>query len=314
MSGKSTPTDPSSIAKLSLRQLEGFVAVAEEGHVGRAATRLGIAQPPLSRTIHRLEATVGTALFDRAGRHIQLTEAGRAMLEPARRAIRAAERAIVAGQQAAAGELGDLHLGFASSAAFAVLPDLLYRFRMAHPGVGLALRERTTTELHRDLRSATIDVALLRGPVDGRDLIARQVHREEMVIVLPREHRLASHAAVRLAELGEEPFILFPSAVASNFHRTLLAACARDGLTPRVEMEAAEWHTIIALVSAGLGITLAPTGVARAMEQLAVAIRPIDGPTVEATFWLAHLRDEAPPPVVTRFMDLASETPQPPWS
>jgi len=239
---------------LSLRQLEFFVVLAEEVHYVRAAKRLGIAQPPLSRAIRRLERAVGVTLLDRTSRSVALTAAGRAMLAPARRPLAEAGRAADAAVRAADGESGELTVGFSASASFSVLPALIGRYRRRHPSVRLTLVEQTTSAQLADLESSLIDVAVARGPIISPALHGTVVCREPFQAVLPSDHALALRDAVPLSALAGERFVLFPRHVAPTFYDVLMAAFRAAGFSPTVGEEAAEWHTIVGLVGAGLGV------------------------------------------------------------
>lgn len=287
----------------SLRQLECFVAVAEEGRFVSAARRLGMSQPPVSRLIHRLEQAVGSRLFDRSPGGARLTPEGQAMLGPVRRALAEVRRAGEAARAAADGQAGSLSLGFSSSAAFSALPDLVRRYRAAHPQVHLSLRELVTAEQLRDLDARLLDGALARGPISRPGISTTAVEREPFVAVLSRTHPLVSRKRVPLSALLREAFVLIPRHVAPAFYDAILQACRRAGGTPTVHEEVAEWHTIVGLVGAGLGVSMVPASLQR-LKDSGATFRPLDGMTFQAELLLAYRSDD-PSPRVRALVEVA---------
>jgi DNA-binding transcriptional LysR family regulator len=280
---------------MELRHLRYFVAVAEEGHVTRAAERLGIQQPPLSQQIHALERELDVQLFRRKPRGVELTPAGRALLDEARAILARADQAVVATKRAAQGETGRLGIGFTSSASFhPFVPRAIRAFREAHPLVALALEESGTTELVAALRAQTIDTAFVRSPFgDSPDLIVRPLLEEPMVAALPSGHALSAPGeALPLAALAEETFILYHRPVGPGLHDAIIAACDRAGFSPRIGQEAPRMLSTLSLVAAGLGVTVVPASMSR-LEAEGVAYRPLD-PTAQLTapLNLAYRRDE----------------------
>jgi DNA-binding transcriptional LysR family regulator len=284
---------------LELRHLHYFHAVAEERHFGRAAMRLGIAQPPLSQQIQRLEETLGVELFDRSQRRTRLTAAGRALAARVPAVLEAAAALRDDAQQAARGRTGVLRVGVGASAALAILPELIARFRASNPRVVVRLDDATSRPHVERLRQRLIDVALMREVVELEGVRATIVREESLLAVLPRTHRFARRLALRLAELGGEPFVLFPRDSSPTLYDELHAACARAGYTPRVVDQATEWPTVAGMVAAGIGITIAPESVAVMPREGAVYVRLRDA-DVRARL-LAISRDEDDP-VVTAFV------------
>jgi len=193
------------MVKTSLRQLECLVTVAEEQSVARAARRLGMAQPPVSRLIHRLEAILGAPVFERAPRGMRLTAAGEAALGPARRAVTEARLAIESAQRAAKGDTGTLSVGFSSSAAFSVLPKLLRAYRRRYPDVHLELRERDTASLLSDVEEGLLDVVIARGIV----VVTAQPRTAASSLAFPSSHPqvLAAHSSVEAVN-SDSPYVL----------------------------------------------------------------------------------------------------------
>jgi DNA-binding transcriptional LysR family regulator len=279
---------------MELRHLRAFVAVAEELHFGRAARRLGVAQPPLSQLIRRLERDLGVALFTRTNRRVALTEAGAVLLPEARRIARDAEAAVDLVRRAQRGEVGRLTLGFVGSATDAVLPAILRAYRAECPEVMLDLRQLTSTEQAAALRAGALTAGLLRPPLDpthAAALAGETLLREPLVVALPHDHRLAGRGRVALKDLAGEPWILYPRERQPATYDQILAACRRAGFAPRVVQEAVEMQTIAGLVAAGLGVSLVPASVA-GLRPAGVVYRPLPYPAPFVELTIAWRRDD----------------------
>lgn len=248
---------------IDLRQMRAFAIVAEELHFGRAAERLGIAQPPLSQQIRRLEAKVGCQLFDRGTRRVELTEAGRALLATARRILVEAANGVEQARRVGRGDAGILDVGFPATVALSLLPKVIRAFRQRYPGIELRLSELTTSPQRDALRAGGIDVGFLREPEPDSLLQMETVMLERFIAVLPSTHRLAtSRTSIPLPALAGEPFILFRRDVGPLFHGRILGLCGQAGFAPRIVQESGEWQTVVSLVRAGLGVSIAPQCVA----------------------------------------------------
>ena len=245
---------------IELRHLQNFLAVADEQHFGRAAVRLGIAQPPLSQQIRRLEAALDVTLFDRTRRRVALTAAGRALAARAPAVLEAAASLREDVREAARGRAGVLRIGAGASASLGIVPEMIARFRARYPDVVVRLDDRAAVSHDERLRQRLIDIALLRSPVPG--MRATVVREDGLLAVVPSTHRLARRRTLRLADLRNEPFVLFPREVAPDFHDDVQAALVRAGVSARVVAQATEWATVASMVAAGMGITVAPTSVA----------------------------------------------------
>lgn len=277
---------------LELRHLRYFVAVADELHFGRAAERLHISQPPLSMQIRALEDILGTPLFHRTRRRVSLTKAGEIFVREARQILERTEGAILAAQRAARGEVGELAIGFVSSANFSVLPPLLRQFRARAPGVRLTLRESTTDVQLVDLAEGRIDVGLVLAPIDAPALAYRPIHREPLVVALPEQHRLAGQpGAVRLADLADDPFVLIPRHLAPGFYDDIVSYCRRTGFSPRVEQEAVQMQTIVSLVSSGIGVSLMPASMEN-LRRTGVIYKPLAESSPVSEIGLVWRRDD----------------------
>jgi len=267
---------------LPLHQLHAFVVLAEELHFGHAAARLGIAQPPLSQQIRRLEDRVGHPLLTRAPGHISLTPAGEELLPAARSALTTLADALAAARAVGEGRAGTLRIGFAASLALTVLPTLLRRFGERAPDVRLHIQEMTTAPQLEALRDRTLDVGLLREPGglgdsvhDTPELTFRTVLTETFVAVLPAGHPLAGYERVQVAQLADLPFVLLPRHVGPRLHDQIVGLCLEAGFSPAIGQHAVEWQTVCALVEAGLGVSIAPASIARIRLE-GIVFRPLE--------------------------------------
>ena len=259
---------------MELRHLRYFVAVAEELHFGRAAKRLGIAQPPLSQQIRQLEERLGVVLFSRTSRQVALTPAGEALLRGARRTLAEVGLAAAAARRAATGETDALRVAYTDSAALSVLPSAIRRFRSVMPTVHLDLVEGSTAAQIDAVVRDLVDLAVVRGPVAQPALRTEVVLRESFLAALPESHPLAGLAEIELRALAGVPMVLFPRHLAPEFHDTIVALCRAADFTPLVGYEGAEYQTILSLVAAGLGVSLVPHSVGN-LQRRGVVYRPI---------------------------------------
>jgi len=251
---------------MELRHLRYFLAVAEEGHITRAAERLGIQQPPLSQQIRALETELDLQLFRRKPRGVELTEAGQSLLDDARSILEQVDRARAKAERTARGEQGNIVVGFTSSAPFnPFVPGVIRQFREAYPRVTLMLEEQGTGELVDAVRSERIDVAFIRSPVaDRQGLALYELLEERMFVALPNDHPLAPAASddagtpLAMRDLAAEPFILYRRRAGPGFYDSIIAACHRAGFTPTIAQEAPRIPATLNLVAAGLGVSLVP--------------------------------------------------------
>nr|WP_251142371.1 LysR family transcriptional regulator [Streptomyces sp. COG19] len=243
----------------TLSQLESFVAVAETLHYGRAAERLSMTQPPLSRRIQLLERELGVHLFDRSGRSVRLTAAGQAFLGDARRILGLTEQAALSVRRTLAGEIGTVALGFTASAAHSVLDGIVGAIHTELPGVGLVLRERVSGAQLEELRSGELDLGLVRPPVPGTGIAYRSLHRESLLLATPADHPLAApDRAPHVRDLDGEPFVMYSPAEARYFYEVLVGVFRQVEIVPHYVHYLSQVHTILALVRAGLGLALVP--------------------------------------------------------
>lgn len=293
---------------MELRHLHYFIAVAEELHFGRAAARLGIAQPPLSQQIRRLEEELGVLLFERSQRHVKLTEGGEAFLREARLVLSQTQQAALAAQRASRGQEGFLSVGFVGSVAFHIFPVLLRAFQRRYPGVELALQELRSHEQVVALHQEKIKVGLLR-PMKEQDragLHFEPLLEEELVAVLPEGHPLAAKSHVELGAFAREPVILPPRhSGCGTLHDLVLQVCQREGFTPRITQQATELQTRIGLVAGGLGVTLVPASLLK-FPCPGVVYLPIQAPVPTLELVVASRAGENSP-LVRAFIEVAQE-------
>jgi len=294
--------------QVELRHLRYFVAVAEELSFGRAAQRLGIAQPPLSQQIADLEVRVGRRLFLRRPR-VLLTPAGEALLPAARRQLLLLEQSLEAARRAGGGDGPVLHVGMASSAMLTAIPRRLRRFRAERGEIAIRLRELHSAEQLEQLRAGVLDLAILREPVTDPGLTTRVLVREPLALILPVGHAAARRRTVRVAQVANDPFVLFPRHVAPTLHDQIMAMCREAGFAPRIEQEAREWHTILGLVASGFGVSIAPASVSSLRLRGAV-VRRIHPSQARAMLYLAWPKEARLPEVhqLARSLGVGSAT------
>lgn len=242
---------------MELRQMRLFLAVAEELHFGRAAQRLGMAQPPLSRAIAQLENELGAPLLSRTSRRVSLTAAGEALRQQAEALLAQADLAERTVRQVATGELGRLRVGFVPWGAMRILPRALRDLRRHWPGVDVRLDEHMSRSQVEALRHGTLDAGILnRQYVDTSGLALATIETTRLVAAVPASWPIGQRRRVRLAELAEYPFVLFPHHWVPNYHATFEAACRRAGFTPRVAQQVGQTFTLFNMVANELGIGL----------------------------------------------------------
>lgn len=261
---------------MELRSLRYFVAVAESGHMTRAAERLGIQQPPLSQQIKALEISLGVPLFRRHPKGMALTDAGRALLAGATPLLADVEALQQRMARVADGQLGRLAVGFTSSAAaHPFVPAALRDFRHAYADVALDIREGNAAELTEALAAGRLDLTLLRVPVARpAGLLFETLLREPVQVAVPSAHRLAMQGPLSLADLCEESLILVRRPGAPGLYADLLALCHARGLRPRVVAEVDRMMTNLNLVAAGVGVSVVPDSM-RGVHGHAIAYRPL---------------------------------------
>jgi DNA-binding transcriptional LysR family regulator len=279
---------------MELRHLRYFIAVAEELHFTRAAERLGINQPPLSMQIRQLEQELGTPLFRRLTRGVELTDSGALLLQEARRIIDQVQRTKELVQSRARGETGHIRVGFASATYFQPLVLRTIRaYRDRFPGVTLSAEQNVTPRLAVGLSRGEIDVAFVRPPLtEGEGLALELLADEPMIIVLPASHPLAAERTAPLAALAGEKFIFTPRAADPGLYDGLIASCQRAGFSPILGEEAPQIPSIVHMVAAGFGVSVVPQGIQQIHAEGAVYLR-IQGTAPRAPIGLASRKDDS---------------------
>jgi len=249
---------------MELRHLRYFLALADELHFGRAAQRLGLSQPPLTVAIQQLEAEVGTALFLRNSRGVQLTAAGQALIPAAQAALDQAAQALHAARDAASGQVGRLSVGFAGTMLYRGLPQMLRRFQADHPRLQLSLRELSSSEQIVELQHARLDAGFAHVSHAPTGLAQLLVSSQPFVACVPATHALARQRTLPLQALAEQPFALVSRSVSPDYHARIVNACQAGGFMPQPLHELQHWLSVVSLVAQGLAVALVPEALQRA--------------------------------------------------
>lgn len=299
---------------IDLRQLRYFLMVAEEGHITRAAERLGMQQPPLSQRIKAIERQLDVRLFHRKARGVEMTDAGRALFENARVMLAQFDQVIETTRRTARGEQGRIRLGVTPTGPFhPFVPRVIRAFRQAYPLVSLTLEEHTSNKLVENLRNERVDAAFIRTrPADPQGLVFNPLLDEELVVALPEDHVLASDDAnhnkpLPLKALAGETFIIQGSQYGLGLYASTIAACRAAGFDPKIGQESPRLASTLNLVAIGLGVSIVPTSLRR-MHVEGVAYRRLRGSThLKAPLILASRRGD-PSAVVRLFLSLVKTT------
>jgi len=281
---------------IELRQLNYFVAVAEELHFARAAERLHIAQPALSMQIKALEQQLDVRLLDRTKRSVMLTAAGALFLEEARATLRQARHAEEVGRQASRAELGRIVLGYSSSTPFTgALSTILRSFRETHAGVELILTEMTAPQQNEGLENGAIDFGIFRCGYSARapGVIVTPLLRERYDVVMSSGHRLANHDCVPVSELEQEPFIGFGAPGSMSLMSPVNDICHRAGFAPRITQTVSQITTIVSLAAAGLGVAIVPHSLSQLHITDAV-FRPLAVEDISKLVFACRRNEQAP--------------------
>jgi len=275
---------------MELRHLRYFLAVAEELHFGRAAARVHIAQPPLSKQIQQLEKEIGAELFKRTKRSVELTDAGRTFQREAYGIMASLENGIKRARLASRGETGWLSVGFIASSAYDVLPVILKEFKQRFPDVELILQEIQSSEQNQALREGRIHVSFARFPKPERGLVFEAIHREHLIVALPQSHALTKKRSLKLSDLANQPFILQPYPPSPHAENTI-QIFANAGLTIRIVQTVAEMQTALGLVAAGIGVTLLPSSMQN-MQIKGIEYRNLTKPAPVLEMMMGYRKNE----------------------
>lgn len=289
---------------MEMRQLRYLVAIADEGSFTRAAARSHVAQPALSQQIRRLEEEVGVTLVDRTTRRVRMTDAGVQLVERARRALAEVDAGVAELDEVAGVRAGRVAIGAMQTLGPFDLSRLLAAFHARYPEVELAVREEPSETLAAMLSSDTLDLAFLSVThrIQGGGLHFQRVATEEVVAVLPPEHRLARRRRVRLAELADERFIAFREG--STLRRLLLNAAGEAGFEPRVAFESNEASRVRSMVARGLGVSLLPRSDVEGAG-VPVAVASVRAPSLSRDVTLVWRAERRHAPAAAAFLALA---------
>lgn len=277
-----------------LRALRSFLAVADALHFGRAAETLRIAQPALSQQIRRLERDLEVDLFVRTSRSVALTPAGLVLRDRARSLLAQATKDVDEVRRVGRGEQGRLDVGFVSSALPLGPVDRVQRFRERYPLVQVHLTEGWTARLLARVLRGDLDLAIVRDPetLDGVGLTP--FHTERFVAAVPATHELATRGSIRGSELAGDPFVFFPPGAGSLATQRNLAPVVTDGRVPEVVQEATNWTTLLHLVAAGMGVTVAPASAVRAAPAGVTTLELDDTDARSTLAWASRAGDDRP--------------------
>ncbi|OMH32557.1 LysR family transcriptional regulator [Tersicoccus sp. Bi-70] len=292
---------------MNLRRLELFVAVAEELHFSRAADRLHMAQPPLSQQIRKLEGECRTTLFVRDSRNVQLTGDGELLLLHARKVLAQHAAMVEALRQARDGDIGQLRLGFVSSAAISVLPLVVRQLRSRWPGIDLELREETTDAQIELIESGRLDVGIVREVKSVPGLTADKLLDERLIVAVATDHRLSAHASVSLNELQGERFIAFPRTRISRLFDHIAGLLHASGVEFVLAQQAIQFPTILGLVAAHLGIAIVPASL-RAFVIPGLVYLDIRDPNAVSRLSMIASDEAAGSPLVARVKAVCRQT------
>ena len=297
---------------MEFRHLRYIIAVAEEGHITRAAERLGIQQPPLSRLIKTIEQEIKVQLFRRVPRGVELTDAGRTFLDGARATFANLDRTLESARRTARGEEGRISMAFTSSTAFhPLVPRVIREFRETFPLVAVTLTQGSNAELIEQLESDRIDAAFFWISIAKLErLVFHPLLEEPMVAALPKGHALArgqASAVLSLKGLSDETFVVNRQRALGVMRDAVFAACHAAGFNPRIGQEAPHVIWTLPLVAAGIGIALVPASLQH-MNIRGVAYRRLTGRTqLKVPLTLASRRGDTSA-VVRQFVNLAKRT------
>lgn len=289
-----------------LRHLVYFLEVARQLHFRRAAEALSIAQPALSRQIAQLEQALGSPLFVRTRRRVELTPAGRAFaerIEPVLRSLSAAGRELRAMTE---GETGHIRVAFTGLAMATVLPGILREFNRRYPGIRVELNESPTSAQRVALQAGELACGFFHPDAETPGIKTRLLLRERNGVLLPADHTLAAKPALKLKDLAQTPLVLFPRTHNPGFYDRILTACAQAGLTPRIAEEVWPRANGIGLVRAGIGATFITPSEAKNVPA-DVVFRPLVGRAPESRLVLGWRQSPTLDPALAAFLSVATE-------
>lgn len=270
---------------IDIRQLRYFVTLTETLHFGRAAERLRVTQPPLSRQIQALEKDLGVRLLERNSRNTVLTSAGKRFGEDAKAVLIAFEQACRSAQLTDSGEMGELRIGFMMHAAHSSVPPLARRFISDYPQVRLHLRETFPMDLIDGVLGGSLDAGIGFRLDDQRGLASQTIHEEPLCLAVPQQHALAVAVEVGAEALANEPLITAPEEVAPTLRQAIKGYLLTAGLAPEIRLESQLQQSIVSLVAEGLGVALVPASLRRLSVPEVAFIALKDAPMIEQVLY-----------------------------
>ncbi|MEL6362450.1 MAG: LysR family transcriptional regulator [Pseudomonadota bacterium] len=246
---------------MTIKQLTYFLAVAEELHFGRAAERLDMAQPPLSRQIKQLENDLGAALFNRGRSAITLTQAGERFLERGKSIVTQLEDTQLEVRRLGQGAEGRLRIGFVGSATYGILPNIIKSYRASHPDVNLSLIPMNNAQLHRALVSRELDIAFARPALTDSEFVTRRLIEEPLIAAVPDHYTLAKGEKLDLSSISKPSLVLYPEYPRPSYADFVLECCKKLGVDTSNRIWTMDLQTALSLVAIGEGICIVPESV-----------------------------------------------------
>jgi DNA-binding transcriptional LysR family regulator len=279
---------------LDFSQLRCFVAVAEELHFGRAAARLFMTQPPLSRQIQLLEHALGVKLLERTSRNVRLTAAGEVFYADAAAILRLAEQAALTAKRTSSGEAGRVTVGYTAVTGYALIPDLIAAAKQAFPDIDIVLKEMVSSEQLDALAAGMIDLGFVRPLSADRAFEYHRIVREPMLLALPASHPLVRQDEIRLQDMEGQALIMYALKEGKYFYDLIVGLFAATGVSPVYAQYIGQTHTILALVRAGIGMAIVPAS-AQYLRFENIVFRPLWRNDVFAEIYLAWRPDHRNP-------------------
>lgn len=279
---------------IELRHLETFLVVVEEMNFGRAAERLRIAQPPLSRQIQRLEESLDVKLFDRSRPQIRLTEAGQAFAPEARRILMQVKRGVQTAQRASRGEVGQLLIGFEGSTSSDIAPLAIQSYQQQFPDVQVMVQEMSTSDQLQALLEEQIDVGFVAPRLADESLVMETVVEEPLILALSEAHPLATQNEVEVRRLRDECFIMGFPGDRCGLYAAVMSICHQAGFIPRVSQVTNEMQLTLGFIAVGMGVALLPNSIQR-FHRDGVVYRPVQPATAAISLAIAWRQDHSNP-------------------
>ncbi|MBV8626742.1 MAG: LysR family transcriptional regulator [Paraburkholderia sp.] len=285
---------------LSLRDIRAFIAVAQTGSFTRAATRLHLSQPALTVQVRRLEETVGVKLFDRNSRSVALTPTGRELLPMLQKSLHDMEQVLIDARELGNGSSGTVRIACLPTFAASVLPELVQEIKKAVPRVGFLVHDVVASMVNTLVRSEEVDIGLTGGDLTDTAFDVLFSGGDRLVAILPKRSALARRRRIKLADLGSVPLVL--TAQGTSVRAVVDNAFANAGCTPEIACEPTYMMTAVAMVRAGLGVTILPESAREVRAEPELLVRPVDDPAFLRPVALIKKRGRTLPPVTEMFV------------